>query len=336
MKKVAILISFLISAIFSFAQTRPFPNTVNTSNDSSYNNIKGGVHASQGLINTNYNDTATANLSPIAHYKGAQITVGNITYYRDSTATKWLTGGGLVVNGTAITSLPTVGFVPNATDPASWIDAVFYQSQYPTASLTGGVTLEFRSTQTMNYTLNWSGGRLLKTNPIATIVVAGINESFSQPSAGSSVSGTQAVSFPSNTDISYNNIVTTTDSKSTTATTTFSFLPMRYYGWVNLSDTAGIGTFGYDDSKITSLSQELNSSKVKTWNTGNPTGTQIYVYAYYYTAGTLNNLILNGFPSIDAFNVSQRNFTNALGFTGQWIIYWNKNGQTLSSDIIAN
>jgi hypothetical protein len=165
-------------------------------------------------------------------------------------------------------------------------------------------------------------------------VVAGTNETFSQPAQGASVSGTQSVSFPANTDITYQNVVTTDDSKTATASTTFSFLPKRYYGFI--SDTTGIGTTGFDDTKITSLGNEINASKVKSWSTGNPTGTQFYVYAYYATAGELSHFDMNGFPSIDAMNHVTRNFTNALGYTGQWTIYWSKNGQTLQSTVVTN
>ena len=251
---------------------------------------------------------------------------------------QWVkSGSGGTILGGPITSLPALGDNPGTNiSSGDFITSEFYQSQYPTATSTQGVNLEFESAQTINYTLSWSAGRQAATQPLSTVVVAGINQSFTQPSAPGTVSGTQAVAFPANTNVTYSNVVTTTDGKVATASTTFSFLPQRYSGWINVSDTAGIGTFGYDDSKIYGLTNELTASKVKTWNTGTPTGVQIYVYAYYNTSGTLNNLILNGFPSLDAFNEVQRNFTNALGYTGQWIIYWNKNGQTLSSDIIAN
>lgn len=335
MKNILLIIFFLITT-YAYAQ---FPRTHTQSDANTKEQFGGAVYPVKGLINGRYSDTASANMQYIAGEPGAQIIVGNTTYIRDSTATQWLVlgGSGSLIPGGAITSLPELGDNPGTNITSeNFIIEEFYKSQAPSATLTGGATLEFRSAQTMNYTLNWSAGRLAATEPLQSIIVAGQAESFTQPSAPGTVSGTQGVSFPANTDITYSNIVTTTDSKSTTATMTFSFLPKRYYGWISTSDTAGIGTFGYDDSKITSLGSELTSSKTKSWNTGNPTGTQIYVYAYYYTAGNLNNLILNGFNSLDAFNVVQRQFTNALGFTGQWIIYWNKNGQTLSSDIIAN
>lgn len=310
-------------------------NTHTQSNSMTIEDFKGTVKAEKGVINGRWQDTSAANIDPIniKNQPGAQIVTGNTIWLRDSTANRWIKAGSYV-NGTAITSLPSIGFVPNTNDVGEWINNVFYQSQPPTATLTGGQTLEYQSVATLNKTLNWTAGRQSATNLISTIVVAGTNETFSQPAQGASISGTQSVSFPANTDITYQNVVTTDDNKSATASTTFSFLPKRYYGWI--SDTTGIETSGFDDSKITSLGNELSASKVKSWSTGNPTGTQFYVYAYYSTAGELTHFDMNGFPSIDAMNHVTRNFTNALGYTGQWIIYWSKNGQTLSSTIVAN
>ena len=236
--------------------------------------------------------------------------------------------------GGPITSIATVGYNPNTKSIAAWIDSVFYQSQSPTTTITGGQVLEFRSTQTMNFTLNYTSGRQLATKPLSSIIIGGNTKSFSQPIAGSSVSGTQSVSFAANTDVTYQNVTTTIDSKIANASTTFSFLPKRYFGWI--SDTTGIGQAGFDDSKITSLGNELSNSKSKTFSTGSPTGTQFYVYAYYSTAGDLTQWDMNGFPSLAAMNKSTRNFTNALGFTGTWTIYWSKNGQTQSSTVVAN
>lgn len=317
--------------ICSVAVSAQYPATQTIGSDSTLVKPKGALQGR--LINWAYPDTTQANKERISEYPGAQIVVGNTIWLRDSTANRWIKAGSYV-NGTAITSLPSIGFVPNTNDVGEWINNVFYQSQPPTATLTGGQTLEYQSAATLNKTLNWVAGRQSATNPISTIVVAGTNETFSQPAQGSSVSGTQSVSFPANTDITYQNVVTTNDGKTATATTSFSFLPKRYFGWI--SDTTGIGTTGFDDSKITSLGNELSASKIKSWSTGTPTGTQFYVYAYYATAGDLTHFDMNGFPSIEAMNHVTRNFTNALGFTGQWIIYWSKNGQTLSSTIVAN
>lgn len=329
MKKIVTILLVFVS-LATVAQ-----NTHTQSNSMTIEDFKGTVKAEKGVINGRWQDTSAANIDPIniKNQPGAQIVTGNTIWLRDSTANRWIKAGSYV-NGTAITSLPSIGFVPNTNDVGEWINNVFYQSQPPTATLTGGQTLEYQSAATLNKTLNWVAGRQSATNPISTIVVAGTNETFSQPAQGSSVSGTQSVSFPANTNITYQNVVTTDDSKIATATTSFTFLPKRYWGWI--SDTTGIGTTGFDDSKITTLSNELSTSKVKSWSTGNPTGTQFYVYAYYSTAGELSHFDMNGFPSIDAMNHVTRNFTNALGYTGQWIIYWSKNGQTLSSTIVAN
>lgn len=334
MKKIFTILLIFIS-LTTVAQ-----NTHTQSNANTNEQFQGAVEAKKGFINGYYADTTAANFSWIKDKPFAQIATDSGTVWvRNNTATKWNKSGGgsSIIPAGAITTIPIVGTNPGTNlSSDDWIINTFYGSQPPTATLTGGQTLEYQSAATLTKTLNWTAGRQSATNPLSTIVVAGINETFSQPAQGASVSGTQSVSFPANTDITYQNVVTTDDNKTASASTTFSFLPKRYYGWINISDTAGIGSAGYDDSKITALSNELSASKVKSWSTGNPTGEQIYVYAYYSTAGALTHFDMNGFPSLDAMNNVTRNFTNALGFTGSWTIYWSKNGQTLSSTIVTN
>jgi hypothetical protein len=338
MKKIPLLIAFLISAIISYCQAKPpFPNNQSISNAATLYHAKGGMTGDLGVVNGRYADTTAANLSYIAGHPGAQIVTGNTLWVRDSTATKWLVGSGASgsIPAGVITTIPVVGTNPGTNlSTGDWITNTFYGSQPPTAILTGGVTLELQSAATLNYTLNWTSGRQAATNPLSTIVVAGVNQTFTQPAQSASVSGTQAVSFAANTNVTYSNVTTTDDGKSATATTTFSFLPKRYYGWI--SDTTGIGSGSFDDAIITALGSELSASKSKSFSTGSPTGTQFLVYAYFSTAGALTQFDMNGFPSIDAMNSATRNFTNASGYTGEWIIYWSKNGQTLSSTVIAN
>lgn len=328
----------LLTILFAFfTLSVAAQNTHQQSNANTNEQFRGTVEAQKGLINGYYPDTVAANFSWVKDKPFVQIATDSGTVWiRNNTATKWnKTGGGSIIPAGAITTIPVVGTNPGTNlSPDNWIINTFYGSQPPTATLTGGQTLEYQSAATLNKTLNWTAGRQSATVPLSTIVVAGANENFSQPAQGASVSGTQSVSFPANTNITYANTVTTTDNKTASATTTFSFVPKRYFGWI--TDTTGIGTSGFDDSKIYNLSNELSASKSKSFNTGNPTGTQFFVYAYYATAGALTQWDMNGFPSLLAMNSVTRNFTNALGYTGQWIIYWSKNGQTLSSTIVAN
>lgn len=217
---------------------------------------------------------------------------------------------------------------------------VLRTTQNPTATLTGGVTQEYTAPagNDLNYSLNWSAGRQAATSSaqatatLSTIVVGGTSQTFSQPSAGATVNGTQLVAVVRNTNTTFTNLVTTSDGKTASATTTFTFLPKRYYGWV--SDTTGLRS-GAADATIRALSSELSASKVKSWSTGSPSGTQFYVYAYYATAGALSAFDMNGFPSIEAMNSVSRSFTNSEGYTGTWYIYWTINGQTTASTIEA-
>jgi hypothetical protein len=240
-----------------------------------------------------------------------------------------------------ISSLPAIGDNPGINiSPGQFIMAEFYKSQPPTAGLSGGNTYEFKGTGTTVHNLSATIGRQAATTPIASAVITAPSQSyplsFSQPPVSGSVVVTQSVTTPNNTNTTYTLTVTTQDSKTAQATTTDSWLPKRYRGWV--TDTTGIGTPAYSNIIIQNLTNELSSSKSWTFNTGNPTGTQFYVIAYYVSAGALNSLVQNGFPALDAYNSTSRSFTNAASpsFTGTWYFYWSKNGQTLSSDITTN
>ncbi|TAF43059.1 MAG: hypothetical protein EAZ64_09615, partial [Sphingobacteriales bacterium] len=115
-----------------------------------------------------------------------------------------------------------------------------------------------------------------------------------------------------------------------------SYLPVyrRYRGW--LSDTTGISTGGQDIA-IRSLPLDfVANANFGTFGTGNPTGTQFYVIAYFSNYPNLSNITQNGFPSLGAYNFITRTINNAQGFPVSLKIYYSKNGQTSSSTITAN
>jgi hypothetical protein len=219
------------------------------------------------------------------------------------------------VKGTAITSLPTIGRVPNATNISDWIDSVFYQSMPPTATLSGGTTLEYQAAGTVTKTLNWTAGRQSATDSLATIVVAGTNESFSQPAQSASVSGTQAVSFAANTNVTYSNVVTTTDNKTATATTTFSFASKYYVGYVSSAtptDANIIAALG------TTTGGAFASSRLTSGTLANPASSNYIIFAYPASFGT-GSIKINGL--IVGYNLITRSFTNASGYATSYNIY---------------
>lgn len=94
MKRIALLTCFLLSFSFLFAQ---YPATQTLGSDSTLIKSKGALQGR--LINWSYPDTASANRERISHYPGAQITVGDLVYFRNSDATRWILLGS---NSTAL------------------------------------------------------------------------------------------------------------------------------------------------------------------------------------------------------------------------------------------
>jgi hypothetical protein len=174
----------------------------------------------------------------------------------------------------------------------------------------------------VNYTLNWSAKRLIATQPISSIVVNGVSQTFTQPALNSTVSGTQSVSVARNVTNTFKNIVTTNDAKADTASTTFTFLPKRYFGWVATATPI--------DADLIAAGGELTTNFTKTWTQAAPGGSKYLVFAYPASFGVLPHIDINGFPSVASFNLTTRSVTNASGYTQSYNIYVSVNQFTVT------
>lgn len=262
----------------------------------------------------------------------------NWTY--DPSVNDWLpdaTGGGTVtiIPAGPTTSVPPAGFNPGTNITADeFIKKAFYDSQNPTASLSGGQQIELMAAgAVLPFTLSWSAGRNSATAPIQSVVVAGVSKTFTPPNAGASISGTQAVSVTRNSNTTYSIVVTTTDGKTTTASTSFPFSPKRYVGWA----TSATPT----DAEIIAAvggSSEFASNKSKSWILPAPGGTKYAFYAYPESFGALTQFDINKVTSIGAITQTHRAFTNASGYTQNYIIAVtiNPSNVTITTSIDAN
>lgn len=214
------------------------------------------------------------------------------------------------------------------------LNYVKIQTQNPTATLTGGISQEVvASGSALSYTLNWGAGRAAATstqaatNPLSSIVVAGTSQTFSQPSAGSTVTGTQGVSVTRNTTTTYTNLVTTTDSKTATATTTFSFYNRRYLGFsaTTTPTQTEILSALYKDNNggTTSLSQTIPQQSTAK-------------YLFYVNTSTVTSVVVNGFPSTSAFSLNNSiTFVNASGgtYNGYYTVSNNQIGNLSATSV---
>ena len=115
----------------------------------------------------------------------------------------------------------------------------------------------------------------------------------------------------------------------------------RYYGWIN--DTTGITT-GAQNAAILALvensqfsTSQVFGSAASPINTGNPAGTEFYVFGYVSTSQAITSITQNGIPSFNAYNSAVlSNFMNNQNAVVSIRIYYSKNGQTSSSTIITN
>lgn len=310
-------ILFLLAAVCVFGQ-KPSLNVV-----PEYNN---GLKTNRLYLKRQASLTPPADTTPqIIVYKDS-VKLWSNGQYRD------LGGGGggggtTVIPAGPTTSVPPVGFNPgNNITADDFIKQAYYASQSPTSGISGGQQIELMASgSALSFTLNWTAGRNSATNPLQSIVVAGVSQTFTTPAAGASISGTQSVSVARNTNATYSNVVTTNDSKSATSTTSFTFLPKRYFGWVSSTTPT--------DAQIIAAGGELSSSIAKSWIQGapSPTGSQYLIYVYPASWGTLTRFDINTFPSLSSMQLTQRNLTNASGYTQLYNIYVSSNAFTVTS-----
>jgi hypothetical protein len=221
-----------------------------------------------------------------------------------------------------ITSLPSVGFNPGTNiSAADFIKNTFYQTQPPTATLTGGQVREL-SVSSFTHSLSYSYGRQSATANISTAVInpGSFNVFSTQPSQPGVVSGTQSVTTAANVNTTYTLLVTTIDGKTATATTSDTWLPGRYWGRSSISvpdntivlAVAGGGT-------------DLSSSRAKSGFVVTSSGSNRIFYAYPSSYGALSSLTIGGFESLPAFTQSILTLTNASGYTQQYFVYTSNN-----------
>lgn len=327
MKNFLFILSFLFCAVVSFSQSLPtisgFPNNQSISNGATLYHAKGGLIGDSGIVVISFPDTATANYGTfIKNTNGIIIKVVDTLFMRDAVIGRWIKFGGTssasggLVGGPITSNRFTIGTNPGVgltTD--QWIDSVFYYAQPPTATLTGGGIFEFTSAPTFNTTLNWGASRQSATTPIVSIVVAGQTQTFAQPTAPGTVSGTQAVTVTTNTGTTYNNVVTATDGQSATASTTFTYRSKYYIGFVATSTPTDADIIAATGGTVGGT---FATAFATTGSLPAPGAESYIVIAYPSSFGSalvkINGLLVN-------YVLTTRAFVNASGYSVSYNIY---------------
>jgi len=251
-------------------------------------------------------------------YKGL-LRAGAIVY-RSQDSSLWGYNGAnwdAYAKKTYVDTKPTFGDVRDEIGD-SLQNFVRLQTQAPTSTLTGGFTYERQPTGNYTVTLDWTAGRqaatpsAAATATLSTIVVDGVSQTFSQPAAGASVSGTKSVTFAKNTNITYANSVTTSDGKSAVSYTSFTVYDKRYIGWAATSTPT--------DAEIRAAIAQDNSGGSGNYSATLPQlGSALYLF--YANTITANSVTLNGFPSTADFTLNvSRSFTNSFGGTTTYYV----------------
>ena len=312
MKKIISILFLITIGYSSFAQ---FPIKQTIGAPQTIIQARGGLGADSGFVQASYPDTITANRGFLKNIQGITIRVKDTLFTRSTDLTKWVAAG---------TPVDTINLITTHT----YGDNRYVQIQTypPLASLSGGGNYELKSAGTTPFTLSWTATRqaagtgVFATANLTSIVVATVSQTFSNPAAGGTVSGTQGVTVTNNTNTTYNNVVTTADGKTVTASTTFTWLPNRYWGYstgtpVSADLLAALGG-----------GQELSNSIAKgAFNIVISGTTKKVFYAYPSNEGALSSIIISGLESIGAFVQSTISVTNASGYVQNYFVYTSNN-----------
>lgn len=298
MKKLFTILLLLISATV-FGQSWISGGTLQLQQGSGYNNVRGSFAGK-----------------------------GNFQWYTAAQVDSLLNMTSLISG--PVTSIPVVGYNPGTNLTSSqWILAAFYQTQPPTASLSGGTVFELGiSNQTHN--LSYSYGRQFATTTIASAIInpGSLNVFSTQPAQPGTVSGTQSVTTSVNTNTTYTITVTTSDSKTATATTTDTWLPRAYWGRTstNVPDNAII-------LAVAGGGNVLSNSRSQTF-TVSASGSNYIYFAYPASEGALTSITVGGFQSIGAFTQNTVSLTNASGYIQSYYVYVSNNTFSATSPTI--
>ena len=304
--------------MLGFSQVPQPSNPPSVSSVTNWYKLKGVLDSMQMWIerDTNFVPAFPTTIKKLSDHK---------FYTNDANGGYWYQSGG---SGGSITISQAIGIVATP-NPITGIGTIALdtaytngtyvriQTQNPTASLNGGGNYELHSSGTFSSTLNWNAGRLAAnstqaaTNPLSSIIVAGVSQSFSQPSAGSSVSGTQGVTITYNSNVTYTNTVTTTDSKTASSTTSYNFYPTYYIGYSSTNSPTD-----------TELKAGINNvfpatTRVTSGTLAAPSGASFIFFAVPSTFGT-PNVTINGLGV--TYNNTTRSVTNASGYSQNYII----------------
>jgi len=328
MSRVIAIILFCVCAASANAQNKTLINPP-TSGKNTINHYADGLFADSVQFfptGSGYPSINMANYMSKVSLGALQYDVANHIWWSfDPSTGLWDTlsssggggGGGetILPAGPFVTSNVGIGYDPGTNLTAAEIIQKVWYGTRPSATLTGGTTIELTSASTVSQTLNWGATRQVGATTLATIVVAGVSQSFSQPVAGGTVSGTQAVSVPANISTTYSNVVTASDAQTITATTTFNFQNKIYAGFVTSTSPTSADILAATSS--TYVGGRFSTSKNQSGSLTTPSGAKYVMFANPVSFG-IPNVVINGLGVI--YTISILSFTNASGYTSNYYV----------------
>ncbi len=223
--------------------------------------------------------------------------------------------------GGPITTFPAPGDNPGTNiSPTAFIIKEFYGANPPTSSITGGTLYEL-TVSNKTHNLQYSYGRTSSTNPISAAVVnPGSVNVFAlggQPAKPGTISAPLSVTTTANTNTTYAILVTSNDGKTSSASTSDTFLPRLFYGRTSSTapTTADILAFAGGSNPLLA-GHAIGPIVIVASGANRP------FIAHASNLGSITKILdINGFDVTSAFNTATISLTNSQGFTQNYTTY---------------
>lgn len=323
MKNIILLLISLFSYLTSFGQQYQRDNTYGIQ----YQRIK-----IDSALLLPFKDTSNASSVVVRPGMLIMNRIDSLLYVFNGSYWKPVSSGPETFYGNRPITLDVAGFLgvnPGSDTISTWLTNLFYPSQSPTASMTvtyNEITHQTDTVENMpsgadlDVVLNWTAGRQAATEPLSSIKIGNASQTFTQPSAPGTVSGTYDTVVVRNTNTTYTLTVTTTDSKSATATSRILWYSKRYWGFVD--------SINPDDATIQGLTQVYATSRTQTSKSiSDPPSSEYICIAFpaNLDASGVTQIWVNGLDQTGAFTKTTRSFTNASGYSQSYIIFVSNN-----------
>lgn len=203
-------------------------------------------------------------------------------------------------------------YIESKTKPTSTL-TITYNSTTDT-----NIYVEKTAAASIAVNLNWTAGKQEYTDSLRSVTVGDVAQTITQPTNPGSISGTVSKTVTANMDTHFTNVVVDKDGNNVTASANVYFQNKWFYGFATSNVFTNNLVQGLNNFFSTSATADGRTLYMGTLASAK------YAWLAFdagLDASNLLRIIIHGFDQTDQFTRSTVSFTNASGYTTNYIVY---------------